>query len=142
MKGLQRKKLFSFAGFTLTEILIVVVIVAVLASLVLPRLGGQRGKALTSEAITIATMIHRALLRAHDEDGGYPGVLANDAAIKSTLGVDYQGVKYGWAFETDEYGNVTATRDDGTLTLHEDGDWSGTGDYATDTGPSWPYLPH
>ncbi|HOG23013.1 MAG TPA: prepilin-type N-terminal cleavage/methylation domain-containing protein [Candidatus Omnitrophota bacterium] len=131
----------SSKGFTLTEILIVVVVIAVMASLVIPRFTGQTDKAAAAEAIGIMGAIHRALLQFNDENGAYPANnLQNITDITNTLGIDSSPVRFGWEFSTSG-GTVTGTRDGfGTLTLAEDGTWDGTNRYAPN-GDLWPHLP-
>ena len=134
---------FIRKGFTLAELLIVIVIIGILAALAVPRFALQRDKAGTTEAIGIMTTIHRALLQYYDERNSYP-TLANDAAVKSTLAIDYQSPRLPWAFQTSSAGLVTGTisgTNAGTLTLSAAGAWSGTLKYDPSTGPLWPDLP-
>ena len=56
-------------GFTLVEVLIVVVIIAILASLIVPRMLMQTGKAQAAEALQIVGTITRALQRQYDFHG-------------------------------------------------------------------------
>ncbi len=135
----------SSKGFTLAEILIVVVVIAVMASLVIPRFTGQTDKAAAAEAIGIMGAIHRALLQYHDENGEYPTALTNMSDISDTLGIGSSTVKFGWEFSTSADGTVTGTRKSGettigTLTLSDAGKWNGTDKYAPG-GEFWPHLP-
>ena len=59
-------------GFTLIEVLIVVVIIAILASLVVPRMIAQVDKARAAEAYQMVGVITRAAYREHDLTGSYP----------------------------------------------------------------------
>jgi len=133
-------------GFTLIEVLIVVVIVAVLAAVVLPRFGNQRGRAETAEAISVASAIHGALLQYEDANEAFPAALDGRDEIVAELGISYTDANFGWTFETDDAGLVTATHTDslgpitGTMTLNAAGVWSGTGDYDPATGKYWPTL--
>ena len=135
----------SSKGFTLAEILIVIVVLAVMASLVMPRFTGQTDKAAAAEAIGIMGAIHRALLQFNDENGAYPANnLQNITDITNTLGIDVSTVRFGWEFSTSG-GTVTGTRKSGettigTLTLSDAGQWNGTGKYAPG-GEYWPHLP-
>lgn len=135
-------KLFFRRGFTLSEVLIVVVIIAVMATLVLPRFSSQRGKAAAAEAIGIMSAIHRALLRFQDENGSFPAALEGNAAIRaSALGIDFDNLKTPWVFSTDAAGRVRAAVGvSDILVLCNDGGWNGTGQYSPTTGAFWPHL--
>jgi len=142
---MMNKKRDHGSGFTLGEILVVIVILAVLATLALPRFGAQTGKGETTEAIEIMSVIRQGLLAYFDENGSYPAALANQTAIETTLRISYTPPRHGWTFATDGSGVVTATKSSGAgaggnLTLTPEGNWSGTGDYTRDTGQYWPQL--
>ena len=65
-------------GFTLIEILIVIVIFAILASLILPRMQGQVERAETAEAFELMGVMRRAAAKMYSMTGTYSGSL--DAA--------------------------------------------------------------
>jgi len=134
----QRNALYG--GFTLAEVLIVVVIVAVLAAVAVPRFAQQREKAKTTEAIAIMTDIHKAELQYLDEHGYYCNDLGDDSSIKSVLGIDYPASHYGWSFAI-EGGTVYGSSSHGSLLLYESGGWGGSGDYDPAGGNLWPDLP-
>lgn len=136
---MKKKKRTSRRAFTLAELLIVTVIIAILASLVVPRFTGQAQKAATAEAIGIMSAVHRALLQYHDEHDAYPALDSVDS-ITQALAISYQTPQHGWSFTTDANGNVNAARTNGNLTLDANGTWGGTGDYAPSDGKYWPYL--
>jgi len=58
-------------GFTLIEVLIVVVIIAVLASLILPRMTAQSPRAKAAEAFTLTGVIQRTAERQYGLTGGF-----------------------------------------------------------------------
>ena len=58
-------------GFTLVEVLIVVVIIAILASLIVPRMLMQTEKAKAAEALQMIGAIKRAAERYYDFNGTY-----------------------------------------------------------------------
>ena len=132
-------------GFTLAEVLIVVVIIGVLAATIVPRFALQKDKAKTTEAIGIMTDIHKAVLQYYDERGAYPAAQADNTLVKSVLGIDYQAPKLGWVFTLDGSGGVIGTNSGagtvGTLTLSATGNWTGGGKYDSTNGPLWPDLP-
>ncbi len=76
-------------GFTLVEVLIVVVIIAILASLIVPRMLMQTGKAQAAEALQIVGTITRALQRQYDFHGSFElpnGSIQTIAGIGLTSG--------------------------------------------------------
>ena len=159
-----RKVASQAPGFTLTEILIVVVIIGILSSLTIPRFFGQAEKAKTTEAINMLSSIRRAQLQYYDSrDRTYAVIGAHcdasgndvDANIKSFS--DFLGIvippcaNANWTYSTDtsmsgdEPSNpiATATRKprtgettspSGTITINDDGTWNGTGDYKKPSG--------
>ena len=138
---MTRIRLSRRRGFTLAELLIVVVIVGVLAAIVVPRFAAQKDKAKTAEAIGIMTNIHRALLQYHDENNSYPA-LGDDSSLKQELGIDYQASRHGWTFSSPySDGAVWGQDSQGQLVLNEGGRWNGTSAYAPDTGSLSPTLP-
>ena len=83
-------------GFTLLELLMVVVIVGTLASLLIPRLTGHREKMEAVEAINILSVIRKGLLRYYDESNNvspYPSIGSQCSSSTTTnsyreLGLD------------------------------------------------------
>lgn len=147
-KSFEKKN--QWKGFTLTEILMVVVIIAVMASLVMPRITGHTQKAKTSEAINILSALRRGMLSYYDEHNKFPPALSTSGVptFKATLGIDYPQPQYGWQFKSDNCAGLqectltaTASGDtSGTLTLQVvSGKWAGTVDYLTNTGKYWPF---
>ncbi len=127
MKGLLK-------GFTLIEVLIVVVILGILATLAVPRLVSQSEKAKTAEAINMLSSIRRAALSYHDEYSEYPVITAADAVVQmqNLLGLEFD--QRTWTVTTSANGGaIMAAGPGGTVYLDtETGFWTGTGDYAPD----------
>jgi len=69
-------------GFTLVEVLIVVVIIAILASLIVPRMLAQTDKAKAAEALQVVGVIKRAAERYYDSHGTFV-IPSNDSKIYS-----------------------------------------------------------
>lgn len=78
------------SGFTLIEMMVVVVILAVLVSIVLPSMLNYRERAMDAVAMSRVDIARKAELAVFVEDGGYTDV----AGILNffTPGVDYSGV--------------------------------------------------
>lgn len=109
-------------GFTLIEVLIVVVIIGVLASLIIPRLSGSQEKAIAAEGNRMISALIRAQQRRIDS--GDSPVLADSLAATdwNTLGLQEPGggkFTYGCADTS-----CTATRSAGnTIAM----DWTANG---------------
>jgi len=125
-------------GFTLTEVLIVVVIVGVLASLALPRMTGHQEKAKVSEAVNMLSAMRMGEKNYTIDHGG--DYLALDESFPET---QWNRVGLSKPDMTDfdyEFNNIngvgTATRKSSdaaynhkTITLNEDGVWGGSHPY-------------
>jgi len=142
-------------GFTLVEVLIVVVILGILAAAVLPRMTGQVDKARTAEAVNIMSAMRHALSSYFDEHLAFPNFVVTSANMEATLGITHQASQHGWTFTTltassgvggavNDLCTITATMNNNalnTITLNVvTGAWGGTGDYAPGVGRFWPYL--
>ena len=110
-------------GFTLAEVLIVVVIIGVLAALIIPRFTGQSERAVVAEAVSMLSAIRQAEEAYNLGNGSY----TNDLNL---LDINIPGgIKFGYG--VDGGGNGTATRSSGiysgtTITLTITGTWGGT----------------
>lgn len=150
--------LTGLRGFTLVEILIVVVIIGILASLVLPRFTGQAEKARVAEAIQFSSAIRRGQLAYFNETSGYlPLGPSSSLADWAKIGLEQpvnDSTKVYWLYYVLNfdfgtfykkgmvYASRTPFRADSTvqyqvLVLYPDGSWGGTGPYA----PGQRYAP-
>lgn len=146
----------SCRGFTLTELLIVMVIMAILAGIAIPRYLSQSEKAVAAEAFQMIGTLKRAEFRFNDEHPGTWHAFADacaDATLSDNLGVDLSdacGDAARWTYSVtanvDGTATITATRTDddhaGTIFMIVGGDgstWQGTGAFLTD-GPNWPAV--
>ncbi len=111
-------------GFTLIEVLIVVVIIAVMAALIVPRMSAQRERGIVAEATQTLSAIRQSQEAYYLENGSY----ANNINL---LALDIP-VAAEWAFTTASSGTSTATRASGkpnentNITLSAAGVWGGT----------------
>ncbi|MEI8011919.1 MAG: type II secretion system protein [Candidatus Omnitrophota bacterium] len=67
----------KYIGFTLIEVMIVVVILGIMASIALPRLAGSKDQTIFSEAVTALNTLNAAQLRYSLEKSVY----ANDCSL-------------------------------------------------------------
>lgn len=80
-------------GFTLIEVLIVVVIIGVLAALVVPRMTAQVDRAKGAEALQMIGAIKRSLEGMYDLQGEYPNTSLNSIAGGFSIGWDTVGLQ-------------------------------------------------
>ena len=147
------KKISSLAGYTLVEILLVIVIMAILGGLFLPRLLLQNEKANAAEAVSIIGSIKRMEFQARDEAPDNAFFLFDDACANLVAlqdrGLDLTdscGANQRWTFSVEAGPIIAAYRgvaaDDGpnsiTLDLTTNA-WNGTGTFAPGTA-NWPDL--
>jgi prepilin-type N-terminal cleavage/methylation domain-containing protein len=114
-------------GFTLTEVLIVVVVLAILAALVLPRFSSQDERGFIAEATGALSAVRQAEEAYRLENPTYTNVIADlDVDISTSTNFDYT---ITGATAADFL--ITAERNGGqyngmTITLDQSGDFGGT----------------
>ena len=93
-------------GFTLVEVLIVVVIIAILASLIVPRMLAQTQKAKAAEAHQMVGAMVRALERYYDFNGSVPSAWLITEPVPgsrrddwSPIGLSGIGNSNSWTYE-------------------------------------------
>lgn len=77
------------SGFTLIEMLVVIAIIGLLASIVVVGLGGSRAKARDAKRISDLHSIQTALERDYSSTSGYPLAIPSDAPQVDPSGKDY-----------------------------------------------------
>ncbi|MFA5159112.1 MAG: prepilin-type N-terminal cleavage/methylation domain-containing protein [Candidatus Omnitrophota bacterium] len=119
-------------GFTLIEILIVVIILAVLAAMVLPRFMGQTENAYIAEANQTLGSLRRAITTATDQ-GLSVGVLSSATTQANMAVLGLQGISdTNYTYTCTSGGDCTAARvgsTGNTITLTLGGEYSCAGTY-------------
>lgn len=139
IRGLDMKK--QPRGFTLIEVLVVVVIIAVLASLVIPRLANQNERGVVAEAVATLSAIRQA-----EASWSLEQVTPAYTATLANLDLDVTSTKFSYTIVVTTGPpptfTATATRlpNSGscstsnfgscTIVLTDTGAWSGTHPYA------------
>lgn len=88
------------SGFTLIEIILVVVIIGILAGIAIPKLGGKSEKAMIAQAQANITALSMAIQEYEIMNGDYPASL--DALLDESKGGPYMEKK---VIPTDPWGN-------------------------------------
>jgi len=135
MKRTTNKK----AGFTLVELMVVAIIVAILAAVAIPLMSGNRERAAATEAQAGCSTIATAQRVARAQYGSYSNVVANIAALPGINAGDLGGTyfldsSYSCVAENGGF-TITATADNnaginGTVIMTVDANgrasWGGT----------------
>ena len=113
----------KYKGFTLIEVLIVIIIIGILATLLLPQIGGMAERARIAEAKSTLGAMRSALMVYYMENDTFPtAAAANIGAIELLLGdiieEDQSLFAYSWGAELAPRTSivVTALRSDGANT--------------------------
>ncbi len=75
----------STSGFTIVELLIVIIVISILASITIVAFNGVRARALESEKSTKFTQIYKSLLNFHTINGYYPTSSGISGSAGATL---------------------------------------------------------
>lgn len=140
----MKSRLQNRSGFTIVELLIVIVVIGILAGLVLNTFNGIQARARDTERKTDVNAIHAQVEAYHADNGFYPTTanMADTAWVGSNLsGLDSEALNdpssggYAYAANTATCNNTTELCSSYTLSadLEEDGrdtaDSDGTADY-------------
>ena len=91
------------AGFTLVELMVVAIIVAILAAVAIPLMTGNKKKAMATEAQAGLGTLRTALQVYKAENGGYPTTIQGSALSAVTLLTVKNGDLAGKYFKDDGY---------------------------------------
>ncbi len=130
-------------GFTLTELLITIVVMAVLASIAIPSFAKSAERARANQAIAYLRTIRTAEKMFFTKNGSYvstcptvcpagPVTIATSTLIRNQLGAEVSTADYGFSVtQTTATFTATATRTVGgaTIILYQDSKWDGTSTY-------------
>lgn len=116
------KKNNTFSGFTLIELMVVVIIVGILAALAVPNYINTREKAVDKEAISVLKLMRAAEKQHYMKfDRYYPssGSTSSLANINANLSLDLDGSNWGYAVSgTGSTYRANATRSGRTWTIN------------------------
>jgi len=131
MKRKNRK-----SGFTLIELMVVAIVIAILAAVAIPLMRGNKDRAMATEAQAGCGAVRTALRVYYAEHDAYPAPTADVTTLPGIKSGDLDGVYFdtaGYATSADASGYlITATGTAGgdaageTVTLNADGDWGGS----------------
>jgi len=113
----DEKRQRSTAGFTLIEILLVVVIIGILAAVAIPRLGGRVGQAKQARAEADVNNIGMALRLYEVDNGNYPSSLQG-LVTKSGNADNWRGPYLEKGIPEDPWGNPYTYQYPGTHNAH------------------------
>jgi prepilin-type N-terminal cleavage/methylation domain-containing protein len=117
-KSLVRSRLARLSGFTLVELLVVIGIIAILASVILFAGGAALRSAKRAKANNTATQIQTAALAYYTEYGVYPvtsdAAASTDDVIADTDATHWQALLYGLCGNVEPYNGSTTVPADAT----------------------------
>ncbi len=120
MKSLQRK-LKNKKGFTLIELIVVIVILGVLAAIAIPKLSGFSNRARWSADIATAKTIATAALTVNASDGSQPTTLDDLTKYLDNPGITTQYDKtVAFYLDWDDDGSLTITAGEAGPELYPD----------------------
>lgn len=118
----KQKRFLSLTGFTLVELIIVVIIIGVLAGLSLPIFNAAKEKSLDKEAKTALTLVYSANKVYHSQSDNFypPAGSGGYAAINQNLNLDLSGTNWSYSISgaSGAY-TATATRSGRTWTVNQ-----------------------
>jgi len=88
-------------GFTMLEILIVIIIIAILATFAIPQYLRASQRAIAAEAVTSIGAVRGALARYYQENGSFTGVVWNELDIDNPNDVNKANFSYEIPLTTD-----------------------------------------
>ncbi len=134
MKTRKQKK----AGFTLVELMVVAIIVAILAAVAIPLMGGNKYRAMATEAQTSLGSIATATKVYYVEKSAWPTAISDLTTLSVTdlngkyfsgSGYSYTATGTNWVIQATANDNAGDASGD-TITLNYAGTYTGTGKFA------------
>jgi type IV pilus assembly protein PilA len=127
-----RSRLRADDGFSLVEILVVILIISVLAAIALPAFLNQRQKGMDTQAKVMLTTARTAFATHYTDEGTYVATEADLLAIEPALGeainFSVSGTATTWEASAESRSGTTFTiRFDGTNQFERDCDRPGQG---------------
>jgi type IV pilus assembly protein PilA len=105
----------SQVGFTLTELLITVALVGVLAAIAIPNFVRYQARARRSEGFTHVAGIARAYKAFHAEQGRYPDTQADSGFVSLPDTASLGTAKLPWDNDTENFFKTVGWRPDGSV---------------------------
>jgi type IV pilus assembly protein PilA len=117
---MSRSRLSGSDGFTLVELLVVILIVGILAAIAVPIFLDQRGKGQDADAKVYAATAAKTMVVWGNEHGGYgtateAGLVRIEPALAHARGLDVSGDAHSFTVTVDSVGggSFTVRRSDG-----------------------------
>jgi prepilin-type N-terminal cleavage/methylation domain-containing protein len=117
----RRPRLSDDHGFSMIELLVVILIIAILAMIALPAFVGQRTKAQDLEAQTTVRTAATALATHHADEGRYDATAARLRAIEPSLSEASDGLAVSGTESTYEIRETSRSGTEFTLRRRADG---------------------
>ena len=105
-------------GFTLIELILVIVILGILVALMIPQMSAMRERARTAEAKGVIGALRTSLVASYMESDAWPATMTTNGAINTALGtiIDIGTTLFNYDITTDGNAAIVATRNNRSWT--------------------------